>query len=182
MIELPADIREEIEAAARAGAPDEICGVLGGSFDADSSRVRSHYPAENAARNPRTRYRLEPKEQLEIFDRLEERGEEIVGFYHSHPRGPFEPSDTDRELATWPNRSYLIVSLEADGSGDDGEDSNGGDSSAENLQRARLGSWRWRDGADAEAPDAEAIDGSVSDDKNGSGEEGYFERERIVLE
>ncbi|GAB7019339.1 desampylase [Halostagnicola bangensis] len=195
MIELPADIREEIVAAARGGVPNEICGVLGGSFGVDESRVRSHYPAENAARNTRTRYRLDPEEQLEIFDQLEARGEEIVGFYHSHPRGPLEPSETDAAWATWPDRSYLIVSLGADGSGDDGGESNGdddltgeGDSSADDTRRTRLGSWRWRDGADAKAPDAEVIDGRVSDDKNGSsdrgefGDEGYFERERIVLE
>lgn len=123
MIVLPADVREEIVAHSREGTPEEVCGVLGGEFDADWSHVRSYYPAENAADEPRTRYRLDPEEALEIFERLEDHGEEIVGFYHSHPRGPSKPSEIDLEAATWPDRSYVIVSLDP----------------------LEVGSWRFRD-------------------------------------
>lgn len=123
MIALPTAIRETILERAREGRPEEICGVLGGEYDPDGrSRVRSQYPAENVAETPRTRYEIDPEEQLAIFDRLEDRGEEIVGFYHSHPRGPPRPSATDAAQATWPDRSYLIVSLEP----------------------LAVGSWQWR--------------------------------------
>ena len=37
-----------------------------------------------------------------------ERALEVVGFYHSHPRGSAEPSPVDRETA-WPWYVYLIV-------------------------------------------------------------------------
>ncbi|USZ73394.1 M67 family metallopeptidase [Natronosalvus halobius] len=114
---------------ARASVPEECCGVLGGEFGPDTSRVRSHYPARNVADEPRTRYRIDPEEQLEIFERLEARGEGIVGFYHSHPRGPSGPSATDVEAAAWPDRSYVIASLEGSGGNDD----------------AAVRSWRWRD-------------------------------------
>ncbi|MGQ3411360.1 desampylase [Natrinema sp. LN54] len=125
MIALPTAIREAILERARGGRPAEICGVLGGEYEPEGrSRVRSQYPAENVAETPRTRYEIDPEEQLAIFDRLEDRGEEIVGFYHSHPRGPPRPSATDAAQATWPDRSYLIVSLEPLG----------------------VGSWRWRTG------------------------------------
>ncbi|MFA9425698.1 desampylase [Natronorubrum sp. A-ect3] len=120
---VPTAIRETILERARDGRPEEICGVFGGEYDPDGrSRVRSQYPADNVAETPRTRYRIDPEAQLELFDRLEERGEEIVGFYHSHPRGPPRPSETDVAQATWPDRSYLIVSLEP----------------------REVGSWRWR--------------------------------------
>ena len=35
-----------------------------------------------------------------------------VGVYHSHPRSPAEPSQTDINLASYPHWTYLIVSLE----------------------------------------------------------------------
>ena len=34
-----------------------------------------------------------------------------VGIYHSHPRSPAEPSQTDINLATYPHWRYLIISL-----------------------------------------------------------------------
>nr|WP_277410173.1 desampylase [Natrinema longum] len=124
---MPTPVREAILERAREGDPEEICGVLGGEYEPDGrSRVRSQYPATNVAETPRTRYEIDPEEQLAIFDRIEDRGREIVGFYHSHPRGPPRPSATDAARATWPDRSYLIVSLEP----------------------LAVGSWRWRTAAD----------------------------------
>lgn len=183
MIELPTAVRDEIEAAARAGTPEEICGILGGSFGVDHSRVRSYSPAKNVAEQPQTRYRIDPETQLEIFDRLDERGNDIVGFVHSHPRGPLEPSDTDAALATWPDRSYVIVSLEdasgangsrsADGGGSDSSGSTGASDGSERT--ARIEPWRWRDGVD--------VDCASSDSNHQrSDAAGYFERERVRLE
>ncbi|MFP8955324.1 desampylase [Natrialbaceae archaeon A-CW3] len=130
MLDLPKSIERGMVEDARAAAPEECCGVLGGRFDANRSRVDSRYPTRNVATEPRREYRIDPEEQLAVFEELEDRGEEIVGFYHSHPRGPFAPSETDVAGAAWPNRSYVIVSLE----GDFGEPA--------------IGSWRWRDDGD----------------------------------
>jgi proteasome lid subunit RPN8/RPN11 len=143
VIVLPESLRDALVERARAGAPDEVCGVLGGTFDREgTSRVASQYPTRNAAATPRTRYRIDPEEQLETFERLEDRGEEIVGFYHSHPRGPAEPSVTDAAQATWPDRSYVVVTP-----------ANGG----RTLESgAVLGSWRWRE--DEDEFDREAVD------------------------
>ncbi|RQH03553.1 M67 family peptidase [Natrarchaeobius oligotrophus] len=162
-----ASVRDAIVERARDGRPREICGVLGGEFGDERSRVRSQYPAANVAETPRTRYRIDPERQLSIFDRLEERGEEIVGFYHSHPTGPPRPSATDAAKATWPDRSYLIASLEP----------------------FELGSWRWRSGGGGGARSNDEDEASISDGDDagascvaGNGDEGTFERERLVLE
>lgn len=122
MIVCPDPIRETLLEDARAGAPAEICGVLGGEFGRERSRIRSVHSAENAANDPRTRYRIAPREQLAIFERLEGRGEDIVGFVHSHPEGSATPSATDVADAAWPDRSYVIVS----------------------PVEGRVTSWRWR--------------------------------------
>ena len=37
-----------------------------------------------------------------------------VAIYHSHPRSPAEPSQTDINLATYPHWLYVIVSLADD--------------------------------------------------------------------
>jgi desampylase len=133
---LPTEVRDAIIERARDGAPRERCGVLGGEYEPTGrSQVRSQYPAENVAETPRTRYEIDPEQQLAIFERLKARGEEIVGFYHSHPRGPPEPSETDAANATWPDRSYVIVSLEP----------------------FEVGAWRWRTNDEAGRFEGEGI-------------------------
>jgi proteasome lid subunit RPN8/RPN11 len=91
---------------ARAGAPDEVCGVLGG----DERRVTHAEPVSNIASTPQTRYELNPAETVEAIERVE-RESSHLGFYHSHPQGPPAPSATDEAEATWTGFVYCIVSL-----------------------------------------------------------------------
>lgn len=106
------------------GTPYEICGVLGGTYDEDGSTVSRVERAENVADAPRTRYYMDPAEQLERIDAIEDAGDDVVGFYHSHPAGPTRPSETDAARATWPDRSYVIVALDG---------------------HPFVGAWRWRE-------------------------------------
>lgn len=91
---------------AREGTHEEICGVLSGR----NSTVSTVHRVPNVADSPRTRYELDPEKQLEAIERAESEGE-LIGFYHSHPDGPAEPSATDRKQATWPDAYYVIVSV-----------------------------------------------------------------------
>ena len=96
------------------GAPAEVCGVLGGSRgqssesddDAQRDRVTDVYRTENVAESPRTRYRIDPERQLAVLERIDAEGLDVVGFYHSHPTGPAEPSETDAARATWRGYAY----------------------------------------------------------------------------
>nr|WP_309221746.1 desampylase [Halorussus sp. MSC15.2] len=101
---VPRSVREEILAHARDGAPEEVCGILAGTWDEGDHRVEARHPAENVAETPRTRYEIGPREQLALMEEIEDAGREVVGFYHSHPRGPARPSATDAAQATWPGR------------------------------------------------------------------------------
>lgn len=112
MIEFDRAGYDAIVEHAREGAPNEICGVLGGEYGEERSRVERVRRAENVADEPRTRYYIDPEEQLELIDGIEDGGGDVVGFYHSHPTGPTEPSTTDADRATWPGLSYVIVSLD----------------------------------------------------------------------
>jgi proteasome lid subunit RPN8/RPN11 len=108
------DAHDAMVAHAREGAPEEVVGVLAGTRDPD--RVTGVERATNAAETPETRYAIDPAEQVALLDDIETRGEEVVGFYHSHPRGPEGPSATDEAQATWDGYVYAIVSLSGDAS------------------------------------------------------------------
>ena len=47
--------------------------------------------------------------RLDLKETLEEEGYEVV-VYHSHPASPAEPSQTDINLAAYPDWRYVIVS------------------------------------------------------------------------
>ncbi len=106
-------VRAAIREHAVEGALEEVCGVLGGTYGADGepSRARTAAGVSNVAAAPRTRYELDPSEQFRAMETIEDAGEDVMGFYHSHPRGPPHPSVTDEALATWAGYSYVIVSL-----------------------------------------------------------------------
>ena len=108
-----AELRAAVRDHAERGYPDEVCGLLVGSFEGGDKVVRRVVRVENeweAVDERRRRFLITP----DVFAREERQarrdGLEIVGFYHSHPNHPAEPSATDRELA-WPLYSYLIQSV-----------------------------------------------------------------------
>jgi proteasome lid subunit RPN8/RPN11 len=87
-------------------APNECCGVLLGKNDTIDRVIamRSDPPAPDA-------YFMDPLQQVEVFTEMEKRGESLLGIYHSHPKGPAEPSGVDLQLAFHPDAVYFIVSL-----------------------------------------------------------------------
>jgi proteasome lid subunit RPN8/RPN11 len=98
-----------VERAELAGA-EECCGVLiGRPLAAGGCRVTRTVAAENAWPGDRTRrYEIPPQVLLQAMKSARREGLEVVGYYHSHPRGEPRPSAFDRERA-WPEVSYLIV-------------------------------------------------------------------------
>lgn len=89
--------------------PYEACGVLAGHGD----RVTRAIPLPNVASEPAHAYLAEPESLYQVLLDMEERGEELIGIYHSHPNGPPALSDRDREQAFWPGVVHLVVSLAA---------------------------------------------------------------------
>jgi len=45
------------------------------------------------------RYQIAPEDLIRIQREARDRGQEIVGYYHSHPDHPARPSETDRRIA-----------------------------------------------------------------------------------
>lgn len=91
---------------ARAARPREACGLLGGR----DGRVERIYPLPNTEKSP-VRYLADPQAQVDAMLEIEERGDELVGIYHSHLDAPPYPSPTDVAMAAYPDAVHLIVSL-----------------------------------------------------------------------
>ncbi|HET8592766.1 MAG TPA: M67 family metallopeptidase [Solirubrobacterales bacterium] len=103
---IPNQIYEELLEHARAEEPNECCGLIGGR----DGEARTVYRARNAEASP-LRYNLDPQDQFRIMSEMEERGEDLSAIYHSHTASPAYPSQTDINLAAYPDALYLIVSL-----------------------------------------------------------------------
>jgi proteasome lid subunit RPN8/RPN11 len=94
--------------------PHECCGVLLGHFDENGAKTvsRTARCGNTRADSPHNRYGIDPKELIRIQREGRERGEDIVGFYHSHPDHPAHWSSTDLAEAHWFGCSYVITSVE----------------------------------------------------------------------
>jgi proteasome lid subunit RPN8/RPN11 len=100
---------DELIAHARADAPNECCGMIA-SRNGDAVAV---HRAKNAAASP-LRYVIDGREQYAIQTAIEDAGLELGAIYHSHTRSAPEPSETDINLAFYPDALYLIVGVKDD--------------------------------------------------------------------
>jgi proteasome lid subunit RPN8/RPN11 len=98
---------EELVAHAREEAPNECCGYL----RAQDGSVEQVVRAVNERKSPYG-YELDHR-SLFAANELDDAGYEVA-IYHSHPRSPAEPSQTDINLAQYPDWSYWIVSLDGE--------------------------------------------------------------------
>ena len=94
-------------------APNECCGMLAGRGDI----VEAVFPGRNRDHSPTT-YLMDPEDQLRAFREMDQRGWELIGIYHSHPKTEAAPSRTDWLRARdrdgqplFPGAQYVIVSL-----------------------------------------------------------------------
>ena len=106
MIELSQAFYRDILAQAREEYPNEACGLIASEAGVPVRLFRMR----NADESPVT-YRLDPKEQLEVFNEMDDRGWDLFAIYHSHTRSEAYPSPTDVRLALYPEASYLLLSL-----------------------------------------------------------------------
>ena len=93
-----------------AAEPDrEVCGLLFGT----ERRVDGVMAAENVAADPERRFEIDPAALFAAIRAERAGGPKLVGYYHSHPKGPAAPSDTDRASAAPDGKLWLIVTADA---------------------------------------------------------------------
>jgi [CysO sulfur-carrier protein]-S-L-cysteine hydrolase len=100
------DLYDEMIRHAREEAPNECCGMLG-SRDGHVLRL---YRARNAAASP-LRYEIDGADQYRIQMEIDDSDLELGAIYHSHTRTEPYPSQTDINLAFYPEALYVIVGL-----------------------------------------------------------------------
>lgn len=116
MLTIPRSIYNAIVAHARADHPHEACGIVAGPAGTD--RPARFVPMANTEQST-TFYRLDPAQQLDVWRRMDDRGEEPVIVYHSHTATEAWPSRTDIAYAAEPAAHYVIVSTaDTDGLGE----------------------------------------------------------------
>lgn len=130
---LPAHIVDAINAHGHETYPNECCGALIGGDGIVSETLALPNTTEEG---PRRRFLVRPDDYRAAEVRARAAGQDLLGFYHSHPDHPARPSQYDLDHA-WPSFSYVIVSIV-------------------NGTAADLRSWRLRE--DRSQFDEEAID------------------------
>ncbi len=99
--------------------PNECCGALLGR-DADAEAVPARaarevlevFPLVNRREDsPRNRFAVTAEDVRDADKVARAQGLDVIGWYHSHPDHPAQPSEYDREYG-WPWYSYIIVSVQ----------------------------------------------------------------------
>lgn len=100
---------EALQAHGAEGYPHEICGILvgprGGRTATEAKRARNII-VERA----RDRYEIDPHDHIRIQREADADGQDIIGYYHSHPDHPAQASRFDTERA-WAGYVYVIVAV-----------------------------------------------------------------------
>jgi len=111
-LHLPAAASDVAAAAAREGYPFEICGALIGRREGETAWASRVVALPNSAEESlrRRRFVIDPVLIVRLDRELRGGNESLLGFYHSHPDHPAEPSVTDLEyFRLWPDTVWLIV-------------------------------------------------------------------------
>lgn len=105
-LRITAQLLHQIISHAREGSPYEVCGLLAGKND----EVQEVYQIDNTEQST-VSYFMDPKQQLQAMKAMRQKGQKMVGIYHSHPVAEAYPSQKDINLAFYEDVAYVIVSL-----------------------------------------------------------------------
>lgn len=110
MIRLLKTDYEKIVAHAEKELPNEACGLIGGTINGDSKKIKKVYLLTNIDHS-NEHFSLDPKEQLAAIKDMRQNGLVPLGNWHSHLESPSRPSDEDKRFAYDSKASYMILSL-----------------------------------------------------------------------
>jgi len=103
-------VLDDVQDHARADAPRECCGLLVGTAERIVDSVRAANLHEGT-----TRFLIDPRDHVRAIRDSRARQLDVVGFYHSHPRSPAYPSQTDVAESGYAGALHLIVGVGTQG-------------------------------------------------------------------
>ena len=113
VVQLPFDVAAEIRRQCEGAYPLEACGAIFGRGDGSVEpwSVLGIRSAPNQhGDDQRRRYQVPPEFQLQAERDALARGQDVIGYFHSHPDHPAQPSEYDRAHA-WFGYVYAICSV-----------------------------------------------------------------------
>jgi proteasome lid subunit RPN8/RPN11 len=108
-LRVPRSLLDDIVDHARSEAPNECCGMIA----AVDGRAVAVHRVRNSAASP-LRYEMDGMEQYRVQTAIEDAGQELGAIYHSHTRSDPYPSQTDINLAFYPDSLYVIVGVKGE--------------------------------------------------------------------
>ena len=87
--------------------PEEACGLLVGRFIEGEAHASDVMPVRNQSMST-VRFSIDPVTMYKALKKAEEKGETVIGVYHSHPAGA-EPSHLDVNYMEGTSYVWVIV-------------------------------------------------------------------------
>lgn len=127
-LHLPTDKMLLLHDHAESNLPNEVAALIFGNVSNDSIHVKHIELVLNESSSSVTSFNVDPEEQYRLLVEAEERDQELVCIFHSHPAPPY-PSKTDRknmrlnpvvwlvaskDSGTWESRAYVLVNDEVE--------------------------------------------------------------------
>lgn len=100
---IPIDISKKVLNHVNGKFPEESCGLLAGH----GNKVTIDIPITNQLHSP-IKYFMDPMELYRALEKIETLNLELLGIFHSHPKGPPHPSDTDINEFLYPGVATII--------------------------------------------------------------------------
>lgn len=108
---LPMELKLRMINHAEEVSPKEACGIIAkaGTDDWKAVQIYEMKNVENTAIG----YSMDPKEQLAVERTMRERGQQMLGIYHSHTASEAFPSPVDIRHAISSDIVYVLISLQS---------------------------------------------------------------------
>ncbi len=104
-LKVSSSVLQAMKDASAAAAPSEACGLLLGQGE----QVCQFQPAINIHAAPHTHFEIDSQTLIDAHRKARSGGLNILGYFHSHPAGPPEPSRTDCALAAHDGKIWAIA-------------------------------------------------------------------------
>jgi proteasome lid subunit RPN8/RPN11 len=88
--------------------PNESCAILYGKKKGEENIVKEIWLIENIDSSP-VEFTLSYEQTLKMYKKSEELNLEIIGIFHSHPKGEAYPSNTDKKFMKINQDEYIWI-------------------------------------------------------------------------